>query len=53
MISFFGAGNGTVIAVKAKEMLSAENISALGWLFGNATQLEGASVEGKFIGPRR
>ena len=53
MILFFGAGNGTTIAVKAKEMISQENISALQWLFGNATLLEQKKVEGKFIGPRR
>ena len=53
MILFFGAGNGTVIAVKAKEMISQENISALKWLFGNAALLEGEIVEGNFIGPRR
>ena len=53
MILFFGAGNGTVIAVKAKEMLSQENISALQWLFGNATLLEGETVSGNFVGPRR
>lgn len=53
MILFFGAGNGTVIAVKANEMISQENISALGWLFGNATLIESESMEGNFIGPRR
>ena len=53
MILFFGAGNGTVIAVKAKETLSQENISALQWLFGNATLLEGETVSGNFVGPRR
>lgn len=53
MILFFGAGNGTVIAVKAPEMISQENISALEWLFGNAKLKEGENVEGKFIGPRR
>ena len=53
MILFFGAGNGTVIAVKANEMISQENISALEWLFGNAKLKEGENVEGKFIGPRR
>ncbi len=53
MILFFGAGNGTVIAVKAKEMLSQENINALQWLFGNATLLEGETVCGNFVGPRR
>ena len=53
MILFFGAGNGTVIAVKAKEMLSQENINALQWLFGNATLLEGETVSGNFVGPRR
>ncbi len=53
MILFFGAGNGTVIAVKANEMISQENISALEWLFGNATLKKGENVEGKFIGPRR
>ena len=53
MILFFGAGNGTVIAVKAKEMLSQENISALQWLFGNASLLEGETVSGNFVGPRR
>ena len=53
MILFFGAGNGTVIAVKANETLSQENISALQWLFGNATLLEGETVSGNFVGPRR
>ncbi len=53
MILFFGTGNNTVIAVKAKEMLSQENINALQWLFGNAQPLEQKSVAGTFVGPRR
>ena len=53
MILFFGTANGTVIAVKAKEMISQENISALKWLFGNAEPIQQESVEGSFIGPRR
>ena len=53
MILFFGTGTSTVIAVKAKEMISQENVSALQWLFGNARPLEKDSVDGKFIGPRR
>ena len=53
MILFFGTGNNTVIAVKAKEMLSQENVSALQWLFGNAQPLEQESVAGTFVGPRR
>ena len=53
MILFFSTSNGTVIAVKAKEMISQENISTLKWLFGNAEQMQQEAVEGKYIGPRR
>ena len=53
MILFFGTGTNTVIAVKAKEMISQENADALKWLFGNARQLQQEAIEGKFIGPRR
>lgn len=53
MILFFGTDNGTVIAVKAKEMISQESVSALKWLFGNAEQIPQDAIEGKFIGPRR
>ncbi len=53
MILFFGTPAGTTIAVKAKEMLSQENINALKWLFGNAELLPEKTVQGKFIGPRR
>ncbi len=53
MILFFSTNNGTVIAVKATEMISQENVNALQWLFGNATLLKEETVSGKFVGPRR
>ena len=53
MILFFSTNNGTVIAVKAKEMISKENVDALQWLFGNASLMDQESVNGKFVGPRR
>ena len=51
MILFFQR-NTTVFAVQTKE-LSQENIQKLTWLFGNATQIENASLEGFFTGPRK
>lgn len=58
MILFFRAENGSIVAADASKELSAENIAALKWLFGNAelatTNGEPAkSIEGTFIGPRR
>ncbi|MFY0631616.1 MAG: phosphoribosylformylglycinamidine synthase [Flavobacteriaceae bacterium] len=52
MINFFGNVNSKVFAVQTTEELTAENISKLTWLFGNQTQLNSASLDAFFIGPR-
>lgn len=52
MIVFFRKDN-TVFAVDARETLSAETIHKLSWLFDGAEALDGVTVTGEFIGPRR
>jgi len=40
MIHFFGNESNTVFAVQLQNELSAENISKLNWLFGDAHKIE-------------
>jgi len=52
MIHFFGNESDTVFAVQAQGELSAENISKLNWLFGNANKFEKSVLTDFFVGPR-
>ncbi|MGL2967350.1 phosphoribosylformylglycinamidine synthase [Flavobacterium sp. XGLA_31] len=52
MIHFFGNESSTVFAVQAQSELSAETISKLNWLFGNAHKIEKSVLTDFFIGPR-
>lgn len=52
MIHFFGNQTNTVFAVQAQNQLSAEDISKLNWLFGNAHKIEKSVLTDFFVGPR-
>lgn len=52
MIHFFGNQNSKVFAVQATKELSSETINKLIWLFGNQPQIEQASLDAFFVGPR-
>ena len=52
MIHFFGNESKTVFAVQVQSELSAENISKLNWLFGNANKIEKSVLTDFFVGPR-
>ena len=53
MILFFRTELNSIIAVKTKKEVTAENIEALKWLFGGADLQTDNSVTGYFVGPRR
>ena len=52
MIHFFGNVNSKVFAVQTTEELNTETISKLIWLFGNQSEINLASLDAFFIGPR-
>lgn len=52
MIHFFGNESATVFAVQTQNELSAETISKLNWLFGNANKIEKSVLTDFFVGPR-
>ncbi|AWG25947.1 phosphoribosylformylglycinamidine synthase [Flavobacterium kingsejongi] len=52
MIHFFGNQTNTVFAVQSQNELSAENISKLNWLFGDAHKIEKSVLADFFVGPR-
>jgi phosphoribosylformylglycinamidine synthase len=52
MIHFFGNESSTVFAVQSARELSAETISKLNWLFGNAHKIEKSVLTDFFVGPR-
>ena len=52
MIHFFGNESTTVFAVQTQNELSAETISKLNWLFGNADKIEKSVLTDFFVGPR-
>jgi phosphoribosylformylglycinamidine synthase len=52
MIHFFGNESTTVFAVQTQNELSAETISKLNWLFGNAHKIEKSVLADFFVGPR-
>jgi len=53
MIFFFQTPQQSVIATEADHQLSAEEVQKLCWLYGGATLLDGQSLDGHYIGPRR
>ena len=53
MILFFKSQAGNVIAAETLQQAGEETIKKLSWLFGNAELVEGETMEGIFIGPRR
>ncbi|MEJ1223640.1 phosphoribosylformylglycinamidine synthase [Sediminicola sp. 1XM1-17] len=52
MIHFFGDLNTKVFAVQSNNVLSTEDITKLTWLFGNQPQINSASLDAFFVGPR-
>ncbi|MBL4905375.1 MAG: phosphoribosylformylglycinamidine synthase, partial [Flavobacteriaceae bacterium] len=52
MIHFFGNLNSKVFAVQTAEELSADTNTKLNWLFGNQPNINTASIDVFFIGPR-
>jgi phosphoribosylformylglycinamidine synthase len=56
MISFFGNKTNSIFAVQTQEVLSAETISKLNWLFADASKIEKSVLDNLgtdfFIGPR-
>ena len=53
MILFFMTPSKSVIATEVDHKLSQDEINELCWLYGGATLIEGETVEGFFVGPRR
>ncbi|MDH6356420.1 phosphoribosylformylglycinamidine synthase [Parabacteroides sp. PF5-9] len=53
MILFFKSSVKTVLAVETAQKFSPEDTQKLVWLFSEATPLDGESLDGWFIGPRR
>ena len=53
MIYFFSTQGGSVIATQTKNVLTAEDVEKLCWLYGEATLVDGETVKGFFVGPRR
>ena len=52
MIHFFGNETATVFAVQSHNELSAETISKLNWLFGDAHKIDKSVLADFFVGPR-
>ena len=52
-ILFFQSGAGSVIAVQTLDNQPQEAIGALEWLFSCASLIEGESLDGLYVGPRR
>ncbi|MDO4196526.1 MAG: phosphoribosylformylglycinamidine synthase, partial [Prevotellaceae bacterium] len=53
MIAFFKTPNNSIIATQADHQLTSDEVQKLCWLYGNATPVEGETLEGYFVGPRR
>ena len=53
MILFFRTPQKSVIATETDHQLSQDEIKELCWLYGDAELVEGESMEGCFVGPRR
>ncbi len=53
MITFFKKDSLTVFLVQSKNVLNANDIERLTWLFGGAKPLSSKSLKGRFVGPRK
>ena len=53
MILFFKTSQQSVIATDVDHQLSKDEINELSWLYGDAALIEGETVDGCFVGPRR
>jgi phosphoribosylformylglycinamidine synthase len=53
MIYFFRAEAQKIYAVQTVDALNDSNIQKLNWLLGGTTLIDGQSIAGNFIGPRR
>ena len=53
MIQFFRTNAHHLFAVQTKQLLAAEDVRKLEWLFGEAVLQISESVEGNYVGPRR
>ena len=53
MIQFFDAGAGKIFAVGLSSSIQSQDIPKLEWLFGNASLMEGSTLKGFFVGPRK
>jgi len=52
MIHFFGDQATKVFAVQTAQEITATDIEKLSWLFGNQPQIQAASLDAFFVGPR-
>ena len=53
MIQFFRTPQKSIIATQVDHVLSADEVNELCWLYGEAEPVEGTTLEGCFVGPRR
>lgn len=53
MILFFKTPQKSVIATQVDHALSADEVNELCWLYGEAEPVDGTTLEGFFVGPRR
>ena len=53
MVLFFKTTQQNVIVVESNHNFTAEDTAKLVWLFDNATQLPGSTLEGWYVGPRK
>ena len=52
MILFFKTTQKSVIATQVDHQLNEQEIKELCWLYGDATLLDGETLNGYFVGPR-
>ena len=53
MILFFSTQQKSIIATEVDHQLTQDEINELCWLYGNAELVEGETMSGWFVGPRR
>lgn len=53
MILFFQTTQKSVIATQVDHQLNEQEIKELCWLYGEATLINGETMDGFFVGPRR
>lgn len=53
MILFYRGQHDIIYAVDASFTLSEDDLTKLVWLFGNAQKIDSASINGRYIGPRK